>query len=280
MPLFVLTWCLTAHAAGDQGGSSDFYRTATLPALKKIKQSMPAAPPGWIIQDETKIDDAQPVRYPKPVLGAWYQIRYRRVSGVREEQRKLDEVYAESSRRNREAVKPQIDELIRQQTIVSLALKKATRRRNEAAQKHLNDDLDENGKKMRALHEEVDRNISREVEPYLVRNAEALITVGINEQAAEVTQGVQAFEHHGAAFAFRKDGERAGATGWKEGMKLILFGNWNRSGENRFTATVRPDLPAGRAQTIRISIIGEPKLADQLLNAMDMKSILSLMHAD
>lgn len=281
IPLMLFAFRPSAGRAAEPTALPDSYRALTMQALARIKAALPAPPAGWIVQDETKIDQAPAgARDPKPYLEARYQIRYRRTAGVREEQRRLDEAYAESARRNGDAAKPQIDELIRQQTTVSLALKKATRRRNEAEQKRLNDELDENGRKMRAVHEETDRAISREVEPYLVRNAEAAITVGINEAAAEFAGTGQAFEQPKAAFALRKDGERAGSTGWKEGELLILYGNWQQAGPNRFRGAVFPDLPKGRAQTLRISITGERKLAEQLLKGMDLKSILTLMHAD
>jgi hypothetical protein len=277
----MLAVCSVAGAAAEMAGLSATNRTLTVQVLTRIKAALPAAPPGWIVGDETKIDEAPAAGSDqKPCLQTRYRIRYRRVAGVREEQRKLDEAYGESARRNQEAAKPQIEELIRQQTAVSLALKKATRHRNEAEQKRLNNELDENGRKMSALHEEMDRSISREVEPYLVKNAEAGITVSINEQAAEFAPDGQAFEFSKAAFALRKDGERAGITGWSEGSLLILFGNWQRTGTNRFQGTIRPDEPKGRAQTIRVSITGDRKTADRLLKGMDLKSILSLMHAE
>ena len=277
----MLAWSPAAGASEGTAQPPDQNRSAAPSALTTIKAALPAAPSGWIIRDETKIDVALGTnRGRRSESAVRYQIRYRRSAGVREEQKKLDEVFAESSRRNQEAAKPQIDELIRQQTSVSLALKKAERRRNEAEQKRLNDELVENGKKMRSLHEEVDRTISREVEPYLVKNAEALIVVGINEEAEEIPQEGQAFEYRKAVFALRTDGERAGMTGWKEGMLLILFGDWQRSGTTRFRGTVRPGLPQDQAQTVSLSITGERKLAEQLLKATDMKSILKLMDAD
>jgi hypothetical protein len=279
--VLMLAWSPAAVASEGEGQPSDQIQSAAPPTLATIKAALPPAPSGWTIRDETKIDVAPGTNRGRQAAPAIrYQIRYRRIVGVRDEQRKLDEVFAESSRRNQEAAKPQIDELIRQQTAVSLALKKAERRRNEAEQKRLNDELVENGRKMSSLHEEIDRTISREVEPYLVKNAEALIEVGINVVAAEIPQEGKAFEYRRAAVALQTDGERAGMTEWKEGMLLILFGDWQRVETTRFRGTVRPDLPQGRAQTISLSITGEQKLAEQLLKAMDVKSILKLMDED
>jgi hypothetical protein len=162
IPALMLAVCSVAGAAAEMAGLSATNRTLTVQVLTRIKAALPAAPPGWIVGDETKIDEAPAAGSDqKPCLQTRYRIRYRRVAGVREEQRKLDEAYGESARRNQEAAKPQIEELIRQQTAVSLALKKATRHRNEAEQKRLNNELDENGRKMSALHEEMDRSISR-----------------------------------------------------------------------------------------------------------------------
>jgi hypothetical protein len=265
-----------AETRADQE-EKDFYLSSVLPAVSKVKNAVPPAPDGWIVSGETKVN-------PLPVPGIdevhflsfGHTITYKRVDGVRQEREKLDNAYAESSRRNHDAAKSRIDELIRQQTETSLALRKASRRRNAAEEKRLNDELEENGKKLGAVHEDVDRKICRDVEQFLIRDAEATISIAVNDETAGLQRG-EPFPMSGAAFALRSDGEQAGTTRWKEGQSLILYGDWQRVGNNVFRGTVKRVRQGPKAQTIKITITGEGKRAEQLLKRMDLKAILSLM---
>ncbi len=265
-----------AHPATRE--EKDFYLSTIVPALNTVKKAMPPAPEGWIIAGETKIQTDPPDRVSADIAGfqAVYRIAYRRIVGVREEQQRLDDLFAESSNRNREAAKPRIDELIRQQTETSLALRKATRRRNQAEMERLNNELDENGRKMRAVHENVDRKISLDVAPHLVKDAEASILVSLNDASADLPQG-EPLKVPRAAYALRKEGERAGLTSWREGKTLILFGAWEPVKEGRYRTKADPSSFPSKVRTVKIVITGDRKRAEDLIGKIDIRAILGLM---
>ncbi len=256
----------------------EFYVSTIVPALTVIKNAMPPAPKGWIITGETKIGNGPPDRVSGDIadLHISYTITYKRIAGVKEEQRRLDDLYAESSNRNQEDAKLRIDELIQQQTETSLALRKATRRRNQAEMERLNGELEENGRKMRAIHEAVDRKISLDVEPHLVKDKEASILVSLNDASAELKPG-EPFAVPKAAYALRKEGERAGATSWREGKTLILFGAWEPEKDGKFRAKADPTSFLPKARTVTIVITGDRKRAEDLIAMINIKAILGLM---
>ena len=269
------------HAAGEPTAPAqeiDFYTTTVLPAMNKVKKAMPPAPVGWVVAGETKSDPLPRSAHDQtvPFLHFIYQIRYQRTAGIREEKKKLNEVYNESAERNGEAANPRVEELLKQQTTASLALRKATRRKNQAEIQRLNDELDENGRKMRAIHEEVDKRISGDVDPYLIKDAEAIIRVAVNEEVFETACG-EPLSVSEAAFAFRLEGKRTGPAAWKEGQTVILYGNWQQSGNGVLRAHVRRTSAAVKAQTIKITLTGDKKRIEGLLKQLDKKSILSLM---
>ena len=181
-----------------------------------------------------------------------------------------------SSERHGEEANAQIDDLLRQQTATSLALRKATRRKNQAEIQRLNDELDENGRKMHAIHEDVDTKISRDVDQYLIKDAEAGIDIVVNDEWAETVYG-EPVSVSGAAFAFRREGERKGPMVWQEGKIIILFGDWQQAGNGVFRGQVLQRPQSQKVQTIKITITGDRNRAAELLKQMDRKSILSLM---
>ena len=244
--------------------------------LTVIKSAMPPAPDGWAVAGEARTDpSAVPVSSGNGAPRYRYTIQYKRIAKVQEGRKLLDQAYAESSRRHREAAKPRIDELIRQQTATSIALRKATRRRNAAAERHLNEELEANGSKMRALHEEVEQAIARDVQPFVLRDTEAAISIAVNEEAAEFPQG-EKYIVKDAAFALYRQGGPSGTAGWRAGEMLILYGDWSSRKDNVFSASL-PALVGRKAGTIKITISGEQARAEQLLNQMDLKAVLSLM---
>ena len=243
-------------------------------ALSVIKNAMPSAPQGWTVAVETGTDPAV-LQISAGAHRFGYSISYKRVAGVREGRKQLDRIYGESARRNREAVKPRIDELIRQQTETSLALRKAVRRRNVAEERRLNEDLEANGNRMRELHQDLDRQVAQDVQPYLLRDADAAVTVALNEEAAALPQA-EPIAVKGAAFALYRQGAPSGATGWKQGELLVLYGEWRSLGNNVFSAQVLAGSDQ-KARTIRITIAGEQARAQQLLNQIDLEAVLSLM---
>jgi hypothetical protein len=244
-------------------------------ALAVIKNAMPPAPEGWVVAGETRTDPAAVPAGPGNTHRFRYAVQYKRIARIREDRELLDAAYAESSRRHRDAAKPRIDELIRQQTETSLALRKATRRRNAAAERRLNEELEANGSRMRALHDDLDASIARDVQPYLLRDTEAAISIAVNEEAAELPEG-ERYLTTDAAFALYRRGEPSGTAGWKEGELLILYGDWQSMTDTVFSAQM-PAAGDGKAGTIKITITGEQVRAEQLLSQIDLKAILSLM---
>jgi hypothetical protein len=265
----------TQPAAGDE---KQFYVSVVTPAMAMVKKALPPAPPGWVAAGEAKLDmpplekGADGMRS----LRFFCSISYKRVEGIQTERKRLDDAYRESSGRHEDAAKPLIGELLKKQTETSLKLRKATRRRNQKEIQRLNDELDENGKTMRALHEETDKKIAQDTEKYLIKDSEASIRVSLNDEEAELMNG-EPVSIRGAAFALRREGERAGATGWKEGQTLVLYGDWLQERERGFRAKGEQQPFAAKAQTVKILITGERKRAEQLFKKMDVKAVLSLM---
>ncbi len=264
----------TQPAAGDE---RQFYASVVAPAMTAVKKALPPAPPGWVVAGETKLDTAPLEKSVDGMRSLRFScfISYKRVEGLQEEKKRLDDAYRESSRRHEEAAKPQIEELLKKQTETSLKLRKATRRKNQQEVLRLNDELDENGKTMRALHEETDRKIALDMENYLIKDSLASIRVSLNDNGAELLHG-EPISVRGAAFALRREGERTGTTVWREGQTLILYGDWQQEPENTFRAKVEQQPFAPKAKIVKILITGEKKRVEQLLKKMDVKAILSL----
>lgn len=265
----------TQPAAGNE---KQFYASAVAPAMAAVKKALPPAPPGWVVAGESKLDASPPEKGVDGMRSLRFScfISYKRVEGLQEQRKRLDDAYRESSSRHEEAVKPLIEELLKKQTETSLKLRKATRRRNQKEMQRLNDELDENGKTMRALHEETEGKIAVEMENFLIKDSEASIRVSLNDDEAELLKG-EPVSVRSAAFALRREGERAGATGWKEGQTLILYGDWLQERERGFRAKGEQQPFAAKARTVKVLITGEKKRAEQLFKKMDVKSVLSLM---
>jgi hypothetical protein len=265
----------TQPAGGEEG---KFNASVVAPAVAAVKKALPPAPPGWVVAGEMKLDAAPYEKAMDKMRSLRFScvIFYRRVEGLQEKRKRLDDAYRESSSRHEEAVKPLIEELLKKQTETSLKLRKATRHRNQPEVQRLNGELDENGKTMRALHEETDRKIAVDMENYLIKDSEASIRVSLNDDKAELLKG-EPVSVRGAPFALRREGERAGATAWKEGQTLILYGDWMQEGERGFRAKGEQQPFAPKAKTVKILLTGEKKRSEQLLEKMDVKAILSLM---
>lgn len=278
--LFFLFFVPRVQAGGETqaavGEEKNFYTAVVVPAMMTVKKALPPAPAGWVTVVETGIGSAPPAGGDVRSLRFSYKITYRRVKGVEEEERRLDAAYRESSIRHEEEAKPLIEELLKKQTQTSLKLKKATRRRNQAEVQRLNDELDENGRIMRALHEETNRKIALDVERYLIKDAEASIRVSLNDSRAELSAG-DPVSVRGAAFALRREGGQAGTTNWKEGQSLLLYGDWQQEGGNMFHANGEQPPFSSKANTMSILITAEKKRAEQLFKKMDVKAILSLI---
>jgi len=256
----------------------EFQEAVVNPVMTLLQKALPPAPAGWVVASDTRNirQPAELVSADRRFLRARTQIAYKRIEGVKAEQRHLEVAYAESQKRHKEAAKPLIDELIKQQTETSLKLRTATRRRNAAEEKRLNDELEENGRKMRALHEEMDKAIRQDVEPYLVKDAEASLLVSVNDSWVEFPQS-ETLSQPQAAFAFQQEGERTGATTWREGRTLILYGDWQAAKPGAFQAKGERQALDPKARTIVVLATGDRKRVEELLKQMDLKAVQKLL---
>jgi hypothetical protein len=276
--LLLLVVHVRVHAAGETRPSTEaetkFYSSTVVPVVDTVKNAMPAEMAGWVKASESTL----PVMTPGEMSRLHFQhlVIYKRVAGVDEEQKRLKNIYAQSSRKHEEEARTAIEELIDQQSETASALRKATKRKNQSEIDRLNNELDENGRKMSALHKDVDDEIAHDVEPYLVKDAEASIRVSVNYTYAEFP-AAEPFIRPKAAFALRKEGEKIGATGWNEGQIMLLYGDWQKAGEDSYRANI--DLPpfTSSVKTISIVISGKKERIDDLLQRMDLNTILSLM---
>jgi hypothetical protein len=255
-------------------GKKVFYATTVIPAITTVKKAMPQPPEGWIAASDNVLP--APVPDESNQVHFHYQITFRRVAGVQKEKTRLNDAFTESSRKHNEEAKPLIEKLIDQQSETARALRKATRNRNQLQIQRLNEELDENGRKMKALHDDIEGKIAQEVEPYLVKDAEASIEVSINDAIAVLPDG-KLFTNPDTAFAIRKEGGRVGATGWNEGQIVLLYGDWRQESQDVFRAKI-DQLPfAPKAKTIKIVLSGDRKRMNELSKQMDLNAILSLM---
>lgn len=255
-------------------GGKNFYLETLVPAITTVKKAMPPPPEGWIAASDNVLPE--PVPGDSNQVHFHYQIIFRRVTGVQKEKKQLDDAFAESSRKHNEEARPLIEKIIDQQSKTARALLKATRNKNQTQIQRLNEELDENGRKMKALHDDIEEKIDREVEPYLVKDAEASIKVSINDTIAVLPAG-KLFTSPATAFAIRKEGGRVGATGWNEGQIVLLYGDWQQESQDVFRATINQLVFAPKAKTIKIELSGDRKRMDELLKQMDINAILSLM---
>ncbi len=266
------------HASSEMStreeGIKEFYAVAVVPAITTVKKAMPPAPQGWIKTSENVLQE--PVSKQTNQIRFHYQITFKRVTDVQKDKTRLNDVFAESSRRHNEEARPLIEKLIGQQSETASALRKATRKRNQAEIQRLNDELDRNGEKMKALHDDIEKKIALEVEPYLVKDAEASIKVSINDTIAVLPAG-EIFTRSDTTLAIRQEGSRIGTTGWKEGQIMLLYGDWHQESQNVFRVKIDQPPVATKVNTIKISLSGNRKRTDELLKQIDIKAILSLM---
>jgi hypothetical protein len=98
----------------------------------------------------------------------------------------------------------------------------------------------------------------------------------VNESAADHPD-LSSFTRPKAAFALRRDSEREGATGWKEGRTVILYGDWQEVKNNSFRLRMEQRPFSARAQSVTIAVTGDRTRTDQFLKKTDIRSLLELM---
>ncbi len=244
--------------------------------LDIVKQAMPPAPAEWLMIQDAGLQADALFRIDSSAMPCSYSVLYKKIKGIKEETQRLEKEYSASYKKHSVAAKPLIDELIKQQTEASLALRKASRRRDHNLERKLNEELDENGRKMRALHADTDRKIGQDIEGYLIRDAEASIRVSLDETYAELPNSA-AISEPKAAGALISQGRKTGMIGWKEGQRLVLYGNWRQVSETAFRAD--PGQMSNTPGTGRISILitGDPARIEQLWQKMDVRALTGLL---
>jgi hypothetical protein len=279
----VLCLCGTAVPAAEGGRTPtqqerDFYVSSIVPALTVIRIALPPAPEGWVREGETVIDrESSPM--PADDIANFhftYSVTYRRTKGVVEEERKLEEAAAEITKRNTDSAEARVLELNKKKTEINKAIKKARERKETGRERKLKKELEEIKKSIDTVPQERDRKIAEETGPLLVRDRMIEVQVTVNESAAEYPD-LKSFTRPKAAFALRRDGERQGATGWKEGRTVILYGDWQEVKNNSFRLRMEQRPFSSRAQSIRIAIAGDRARTEQFLKKTDIRSILDLM---
>ncbi len=256
----------------------DFYASSIVPSLTVIKTALPPAPEGWVREGETVIDRGSPSMPADDIANFHftYSVTYRRTAGVQEETARLEAAAAEIMKRNNDAAEARLQELARNKAETEKALKKAQQRKETGRERKLKKQLEEIRKSIDAVPQERDSKIMEETEPLVVRDRMVTVQVTVNESAAEYPD-LKAFTRPKAAFALRRDGEREGATGWKEGRTVILYGDWQEVKNNSFRLRMEQRPFSARAQSIRIAVAGDRARAEQFLKKTDIRSILDLM---
>ncbi len=255
-----------------------FYASSIVPALQVIKRSLPSAPEGWAREAETAIDAGSP-GIPAGDIENFrftYTVSYRRTAGVEEETAKLHRAAEEVLKRNNDEADAQLQDLKSKQADTEKEIRKAQQRKETGRERKLRKQLEEIQKSIGNVPEERDRKIRDETDPLLVRDTVLEVSVTVNESSAEYPD-LRSFTRPKAAFALRKDGERAGSLGWKPGRTVVLYGDWQEVKNNSFRLRKEERPLSPRAQSILIAITGDRTRAEQFLKRTDLRSILELM---
>lgn len=253
-----------------------FYTSVVLPAMLTVKTSMPPAPQGWVVENETPIHPALPEQITGVVanLRFSYAVTYRRVEGVENEKNRLAEAFAEVQKKHHAAAQHLTDELAKKRSDAELALKKALKKKNRVEEKKRKKEIEDIKLKQSAIPGDTERAISGEMDEYVVRDTMISIRISVNETSAELPDG-RYYSRPKAAFAVKREGGRVGPAGWKEDQVLLLYGDWEDAG-NAFRGKV--DLtPSSKVRTIAITIAGDRSRTEQFLKKMGMRDILGLL---
>ena len=256
----------------------DFYAATVLPALTTVRNAMPRAPQGWIVEGETPVALLLPEQVTEDAgrLRTVYEIRYARIDGVEAEKKRLDEVYTEAKKTHGEAAKAQADELAKKQAEAEKALKQAVKNKKKAEEKRLRKELEETAAKQRAIQADMEQAIRADTDEYLIRDTAITVRVEINPAAAGLPQS-RAFSRPKAAYALKKEGGRVGPTGWQTDQLMILYGDWDDAGNGQFRGKVDETPFSPKVRTITVTFTGDRTRTEQFLKQMGMKDILGLM---
>ena len=283
--ILLLTTITAAQGAAPAPGmrqptqaEKDFYASTVLPAMTTVRKAMPRAPQGWSVHSETPVALALPEQVTDDAgrLRFAYEISYRRIDGMADEVKRLDEVYAEAKKKHGEAAKAQSGELAKKQAEAEKALTKAVKNKKKADEKRLRKELEEIKAKQRAVPEDMEQAILAETNDYLIRDTAMTVRVAVNETAAGMPQA-RAFSRPKAAYALKKQGGRVGPTGWQTDQLMILYGDWDDAGNDQFRGRVDGTPFSPKVRTIAVTFTGDRSRTEQFLKQMGMKDILGLM---
>ena len=254
-----------------------FYTSVVVPALTTIERAMPPAPQGWIIESKTVIAPSLPdqVSQEPGSLRYDYTVAYKRVDGVSEEQKRLDETAAAVQKEATETAKAQHDTLMKKKTIARKALFRAQNDKAVGRERRLKKELEEIERNLKALSGDTEQKVLQATEPLLVKDAALLVRLSLDEGAIAFPDA-KAFTRPKVAFALRKEGTRIGVTGWKETEVLILYGDWQEVQPNSFRARMEKKPFGSKPQTVMLSVIGDENRTTRLLKQMGLKDIVGL----
>lgn len=255
-----------------------FYTKVVVPALTTIERAMPPAPQGWTIESRTAIAPSLPDQVSQEP-GSFrydYSVAYKRVDGVGDEQKRLDETAAAVQKEADDAAAARNKKLMTKKTLTRQALFKAQNNQDAAKEKQFKRELVKIERDLNALPEERSQKVLQATGPLLVKDAVVAIRLSLDENAIAFPDG-KAFTRPKVAFALRREGMRVGATGWKETESLILYGDWQEVQPNSFRGRMEKKPFGPKPQTIMLSVTGDEKRTTQLLKLMGLKDIVGLM---
>jgi len=255
-----------------------FYANVVVPALTTIERAMPPAPQGWAIESRTVIAPSLPDQVSQEP-GSFrydYAVTYKRVEGVSEEQKRLDETAALVQKEAVDAASVRNDELMKKKTLTRQALFKAQKDKALGRERRFKKELEELERNLNALLGETEQKILQATEPLLVKDAGFLVRLSLDEGTI-VFPDAKAFTRAKVAFALRKEGTRTGMTGWKETESLVLYGDWQEVQPNSFRARMEKKPFRPKPQTILLSVTGDEKRTNQFMKQMGLKEIVGLM---
>ena len=255
-----------------------FYANVVVPALRTVERAMPPAPEGWTVESRTVIAPALPDQVPLEA-GSFrydYAITYKRIEGVGEEQKRLDETAATVQKEATDAADARNKKLMTKRTLTRQALFKAQNNQDGAKEKQFKRELAKIEKDLAAVTGETEQKILQATEPVLVKDTTLAVRLSLDEGEI-VFPDSKAFTRPKVAFALRREGTRVGVTGWKETESLILYGDWQEVHPNSFRARMEQKPFRPKPQTILLSVTGDDKRTAQLFKQMVLKDIVGLM---
>ena len=256
----------------------DFLDRTLVPAMMVIKIAMPPVPSGWTAGDETTAEALKASLSSGDIadLHFTYAVTFLWTGDSRGEHRDREADAQAIAQRITAEAEGRTAELTRKMAETEKAIAKAKKRKEAGKERKLRKQLAELRTSAAAAAGERDRRIQEETEPLVPRDQAVEIRITVNERSADYPE-LSPASRPKAAFALRREGERDGLTGWREGRTVILYGDWQEVKNNSFRLRSEQRPFPTRAQSIRIDVTGDRTRTEQLLRRMNIRSILELM---